>query len=147
MNVHELDETTTGLAYGAMRHLRPDITDAAEFVERVGRQRAEGYRLVGSFDDSGAVVSVAGFRTGNCLAWGYFLYIDDLCTMPEARGQGHARALLEWIDAEALRLGCEQLHLDSATHRHDAHRRYLTSGYVIPAFHFSKPAPGHRKPA
>jgi GNAT superfamily N-acetyltransferase len=138
MNIKELDDTTAELAYEAMKHLRPDITGVAEFVERTSRQRAEGYRLVGSLDDSGSVVSAAGFRTANCLASGYYLYIDDLCTVPEARGQGHARALLDWIEAEAVRLGCDQLHLDSATYRHDAHRRYLTAGYVIPAFHFAK---------
>jgi GNAT superfamily N-acetyltransferase len=140
MNVRELDDdTTTELAYRAMKELRPDLTGPAEFVERVRLQRAEGYRLAGSFDADGAVVSVAGFRTGNCLAWGSFLYIDDLCTLPEARGQGHAAALLKWVDDEASRLGCQQVHLDSATYRHDAHRRYLTSGYVIQAFHFGKP--------
>jgi GNAT superfamily N-acetyltransferase len=139
MNVRELDDTTTELAYQAMKELRPDLTGAAEFAERVRRQRTEGYRLVGSFDAAGSVVSVAGFRTGNCLAWGYFVYIDDLCTLPAARGQGHAAAVLRWVDEEAARLGCQQVHLDSGTFRHDAHRRYLTSGYVIPAFHFSKP--------
>ncbi|MFC0108141.1 GNAT family N-acetyltransferase [Kibdelosporangium aridum] len=141
MNVKELDDSTTELAYPAMRELRPHLENAAEFVERVRQQRTEGYRLVGAFDASGAVVAVAGFRTGNNLAWGHFLYIDDLCTRPEARGQGHASALLEWVDSEALRLGCQQVHLDSATYRHDAHRRYLKSGYVIPAFHFGKATP------
>jgi len=36
------------------------------------------------------------------------------------------------------RLGCGQIHLDSAPHRHAAHRRYLTAGYRISAFHFSR---------
>ncbi|CAM3394740.1 GNAT family N-acetyltransferase [Kibdelosporangium persicum] len=140
MNVKELDDSMTGQAFRVMRELRPHLTGSAEFAERIRRQRAEGYRLVGSFDASGDVVSVAGFRTGNNLAWGHFLYVDDLCTLPEARGHGHASALLQWIDEEARRLGCQQVHLDSGTHRHDAHRRYLSSGYVIQAFHFGKPA-------
>jgi GNAT superfamily N-acetyltransferase len=141
MNVKELDDSTAELAYSAMRELRPDLTDSTEFVERIRRQRAEGYRLAGSFDASGAVVSVVGFRTANNLAWGYFVYIDDLCTLLEARGQGHASALLQWVEEEASRLGCQEVHLDSATYRHDAHRRYLKTGYIIPAFHFAKAMP------
>lgn len=138
-HVAELDDDEmVALAFPAMRELRPHLADAAELVERVRRQRAEGYRLVGSFDEGGAVVAVAGFRRGHNLALGRHLYVDDLSTVPAARRQGHATALLRWLDDEARRLGCAQIHLDSATHRHDAHRRYLTSGYVIPALHFAK---------
>jgi hypothetical protein len=42
---------------------------------------------------------------------------------------------------EAHRFGCAQVHLDSATHRHDAHRLYLRSGYRITAFHFAAETP------
>lgn len=137
-NVAELDDELTELAYPAMKELRPHLADAAEFVERVRRQRAEGYRLAGSFAADGSVAAVAGFRCGHNLVSGWHLYVDDLSTVPAARRQGHAGALLRWLDDEARRLGCAEIHLDSGTHRHDAHRRYLTSGYIIPALHFAK---------
>ena len=54
------------------------------------------------------------------------------------RGRGHAHRLLDWILAEARRLGCAAVHLDSAPHRHAAHRLYLNEGYVISSFHFSR---------
>ena len=81
---------------------------------------------------------MAGFRRFHTLSWGDQLYIDDLVTQEAHRRQGHAHRLLEWVLAEALRLGCGQVHLDSAPHRHAAHRRYLTAGYRISAFHFSR---------
>jgi GNAT superfamily N-acetyltransferase len=59
-------------------------------------------------------------------------------TLPQARGAGHARALLKWIATEAKRLGCSYAHLDSATYRHPAHRLYLAAGYDITAFHFAR---------
>ena len=136
----ELDEAATALAYPPMKELRPHLGSSAEFVELVHAQRAEGYRLV-VLSDSGAVVAAAGFRILRCLAWGRVVYIDDLCTLPEVRGRGHAGALLRWVDDEARRLGCGQVHLDSGTQRHTAHRRYLASGFHIPAFHFAKPVP------
>ncbi|HEX6354060.1 GNAT family N-acetyltransferase [Actinophytocola sp.] len=137
-HVSELDDDSTELAFPAMKELRTHLTEVASFVERVRQLRAEGYRLVGAFDDGGSVVAVAGFRCGQNLALGRHLYVDDLSTLPAARRQGHAGALLRWLDDEARRLGCAYVHLDSATHRHDAHRRYLSSGYVIEAFHFTK---------
>ncbi|HEV3363987.1 MAG TPA: GNAT family N-acetyltransferase, partial [Acidimicrobiia bacterium] len=72
------------------------------------------------------------------LAWGDVLYIDDLVTLESHRGRGHAHRLLEWILAEGRRLGCEQIHLDSAPHRHTAHRLYLNEGFHISSYHFSR---------
>lgn len=139
ITVKELDDGSAELAYPAMAVLRPDLRDPADLAERVRRQRVHGYRLVGSCVADGPVVAVAGFWCAENLATGRFVYVDDLSTVPSARRQGHAGALLRWIDDEARGLGCAQVHLDSATHRHDAHRLYLSSGYVIPAFHFAKP--------
>jgi GNAT superfamily N-acetyltransferase len=134
----ELSREETHLAFDALRVLRPHIDSLEDFVTRVnGAQRPEGYRLVASFVD-GDVVAAAGFRRLHTLAWGDVLYIDDLVTMESHRGQGHAHRLLEWILAEARRLGCDQIHLDSAPHRHAAHRLYLNEGFHISTFHFSR---------
>ena len=134
----ELGPEETHLAFEAMRVLRPHIASGDEFVTRVnGAQRREGYRLVASFAD-GTIVAAGGFRRLNTLAWGDVLYIDDLVTLESHRGRGHAHRLLEWILAEARRLGCGQIHLDSAPHRHAAHRLYLNEGFHISTFHFSR---------
>jgi GNAT superfamily N-acetyltransferase len=136
--IRELSPEETHLAFDAMRELRPHLASVDDFVGRVNSaQRAEGYRLVGSFAAE-AVVAASGFRRLHTLAWGDLLYIDDLVTLESRRGQGHARRLLGWIHAEARRLGCDQIHLDSAPHRHAAHRLYLTEGFHISSFHFSR---------
>ena len=106
-----------------------------EIPALVDAQRADGYRVVGSFVGD-LVVAAAGFRLSTNLALGRAIYVDDLVTLPRARGAGHASALLEWIATEAVRLGCSHVHLDSATHRHPAHRLYLGAGYDITSFHF-----------
>ncbi len=85
----------------------------------------------------GVVCAVAGFRVGENLAWGRFLYADDLVTAAAARKQGHARAIMDAIVAEAKRLGCAQLHLDSGVQRFDAHRLYLNAGLRITSHHFA----------
>jgi GNAT superfamily N-acetyltransferase len=124
-----------------MRALRGHVEDEAEFVRRVNEeQRPEGYRLVGAFE-GGRCTAVAGFRELHTLAWGHVVYVDDLSTLPAARRRGQARALLEWAAAEAARLGCHALHLDSGVeaNRLDAHRLYLNTGMRITSFHFAKP--------
>jgi GNAT superfamily N-acetyltransferase len=138
--VRELHEGETALACPALRELRTHFTSVDELVRRVDDvQRPDGYRLVGAFEDGQkAAVAVAGFRAGNSLSWGRYLYVDDLVTREAARARGHASALTAWLVDEARRLGCEQLHLDSGSQRHDAHRFYLAHDLSISGFHFAR---------
>jgi GNAT superfamily N-acetyltransferase len=136
--VRELRIGQTGLGFAAMRELRAHLTSVDEFVRRVDEvQRPQGYRLVGSFEpDVEEAAAVAGFWTSNCLSAGFYLYVDDLVTREAFRRRGHSGGLLEWMVEEAQRLGCEMVRLDSATHRHVAHRFYLNHGMDIVSFHF-----------
>jgi GNAT superfamily N-acetyltransferase len=140
--IREILPPETAAAFRAMRALRTGVADEAAFVRVVDEvQRAEGYRLVGAFEEGESeAAAVAGFHVAHHLAWGHHLYVDDLSTLPEARRLGHARALLDWLLEEARRLGCEQLHLDSGVgiDRADAHRLYLNAGLVISSHHFAR---------
>ena len=143
MDVREILPPDTGLAFLAMQALRTQLADEAEFLRLVDEvQRPEGYRIVGAFDrEEPAAAAVAGFREGNNLAWGHFLYVDDLATRPEFRRRGLGTALLVWLAREAARLDCDQLHLDSGVglERADAHRLYMSSGLTITAHHVGRP--------
>jgi len=138
--IRELDEQETYLAYPALLELRPHLGSRDEVVKLVNTvQRPEGYRLVGSFeDDIEDAAAIAGFRISHNLAWGHFLYVDDLSTCAAFRQRGHAARLMQWLDVEAHRLGCDQFHLDSGVHRHDAHRLYLNQHMLINAHHFAR---------
>jgi GNAT superfamily N-acetyltransferase len=140
--IRELLPPETALAFVAMQALRTDLADEQAFVQQVDEvQRAEGYRLIAAFEGGEtSAAAVAGFRVSHSLAWGHYLYVDDLSTTPQARKRGHGRALLGWLAKEAKRLGCAQLHLDSGVglDRVDAHRLYLNAGLVITAHHFAR---------
>jgi GNAT superfamily N-acetyltransferase len=142
VTIREIVPPDTSLAFPALAALRPQLTSEPEFVRLVDTvQRPEGYRLVGAFEsDWPHATAVAGFRVGHMLAWGRFVYVDDLSTLPEARRRGHGRRLLEWLAEEGRRLGCEQLHLDSGvgSDRADAHRLYLNAGLRITSHHFAR---------
>ncbi len=145
--IRELHSGETQLAYQAMRELRVAYEDELRFVEYVdGVLRPAGYRLLGAFHaDRAQAVAVAGFRAGDSLAWGHYLYVDDLSTALAARREGHAGALLDWLVEEARRLDCGQLHLDSGTgpERFDAHRLYCNHGLAIYSHHFAMPCHRH----
>ncbi len=123
--------------FPAVRVLRPHLADEGAFVAQVRRQQAQGYRLAFAEDGSGAVVAVAGFRFTESLSWGRFVYVDDLVTVPEARGKGYAGALLDGVIALARAENCDAVHLDSGHQRFDAHRLYLNKRFRITAHHFA----------
>ena len=140
--IRELLPPETGLAFESMRELRTDLGDEQSFLRLVDEvQRAEGYRLIAAFEAGSSEPSaVAGFRICHSLAWGHYLYVDDLSTKSTERRRGHAASLLEWLLEEGKRLGCDQLHLDSGVgiDRAAAHRLYINAGLIISAHHFSR---------
>jgi GNAT superfamily N-acetyltransferase len=103
--------------------------------------RPNGYHLVGLWaDDSTSAISVVGYRIQFSLWLGKSLYIVDIATLPQWRGRGYASELLAWAEAEAVRLGCSAVHLDSGVgaDRSAAHRLYMQRHYQISCHHFSK---------
>lgn len=115
--------------------LRPHL-DEDIFVAQALRQMEKGYMMTVIMEDD-RVVSGAGYRFGEALAWGKFIYIDDLVTHPDARGKGYGGQLLEHVKQLALDNGCDAVHLDSGHTRFDAHRVYLNHGFQIRSHHFS----------
>jgi GNAT superfamily N-acetyltransferase len=132
----------TELAVEAMLALRPRWSTPAELTEVIDTQlRPVGYRLVGVFrDHTERAVAVAGFREVIALAWGRYLYVDDVSTLPSERGNGYADRLMTWLGEEGRRLGCESLHLDSGVgaDRTPAHRLYMRHKLRISAHHFQR---------
>jgi GNAT superfamily N-acetyltransferase len=124
--------------FPVMVQLRPNLV-AGEFLARIRRKEAEGYRLAFAEDGTGTVRSVAGFRVMDRLHLGRVLYVDDLVTDAAARSRGHGDGLFDWLAAHARGLGCVSLTLDSGTHRTDAHRFYLRKRMKISCFHFELP--------
>lgn len=139
-DVREIRAGETWRAAAALLELRPRWGDAATLVDVIdARQRPAGYRLVGAFEDGAeSAAAVCGFREATMLAWGRHLYVDDLSTLPAARGRGHADRLLRWVIEEARRLGCEAVHLDSGVgaDRAAAHRLYMRHRFRISSHHF-----------
>ncbi|HXI57271.1 MAG TPA: GNAT family N-acetyltransferase [Polyangia bacterium] len=125
----EIDAT-----FAVMQQLRPDVV-AQEYRTTVQRMMAGGFHLA-AVVVGGEVQAVAGYRFAEGLAWGRYLYVDDLVTAQNERSRGHGKRLLDWLKDEARGHACGELHLDSGVQRHGAHRFYLRERMDISAFHF-----------
>lgn len=122
--------------YAVMQELRPHLEEAS-FVDKIRALGKSGYRLA-YVAESGEVVAVAGFRVGESLAWGRYLYVDDLVTRASQRSRGHGAALLSWLSGYAAEQGCQQLHLDSGVQRKQAHRFYERESMQMTSYHYAK---------
>jgi GNAT superfamily N-acetyltransferase len=122
--------------FPVMQELRQHL-DRESFLDRVQRQQQEyNYQLV-YLQIDGAIPAVAGFRISESLAWGKFLYIDDLVTSPDRRSQGYGAKLFTWLVDYARSQNCQQLTLDSGVQRFAAHRFYLAQRMNITSHHFT----------
>ena len=128
--------------FPVMAELRPHLI-RERFVEQIRRQSEDNYRLV-FLEDGGEIRAVAGFRVSENLAWGKFLYVDDLVTAEGERSKGCGRALLGWIVDHAREAGCDEVHLDSGVQRFGAHRFYLREEMDITSHHFALKLRGNR---
>lgn len=128
-----------------MVELRPHVPPD-ELVARVRRQAATaGYKIAYLLE--GEVKAVAGFRVSECLAWGKFLWVDDLVAKGGERSKGYGGALFDWLVEYARGHGCAQLHLDSRVQRFAAHRFYLNKRMIIECHHFSLDLEAQARPA
>jgi GNAT superfamily N-acetyltransferase len=130
-----VSDTELRAVWPVVSQLRPEF-DEARFLAQMHRQIAEGCRATVAYDAQGVPRAFACWRVMEMLAVGLHVYVDDLITDEAVRGQGYGTAMLDWLKAEAKRLGCVRLQLDSGTHRQDAHAFYLRERLRIEAFHF-----------
>lgn len=123
--------------FEVLHELRPHLT-TENISSRITGFMSRGYHLV-YIEKDGNAVCASGYRFTEHLHWGKSIYIDDLSTLPSARGKGYAGELLQYIFEVARKNQCDQVHLDSGCgeHRYDAHRLYLKTGFNITSFHFA----------
>ncbi len=131
------DKNSIEKCFEVMQALRPKLNKDT-FYNLIDGMITRGYNLI-YIEENGKAVCASGFRFTEHLAWGKAIYVDDLSTLPEARGKGYASELLNYIFNLAKEKNCDQVHLDSGCNdsRYDAHRLYLKKGFNITSHHFA----------
>lgn len=130
----ETDDEING-CFAVMSQLRTNLWSGT-FLEQVKRQMDDNFKLA-FLAENGEVKAVAGFRIGEMLHRGRYLYVDDLATDEEERSKGYGDALFDWLVEYAKAENCIQFHLDSGVQRFDAHRFYFRKRMKITSYHFA----------
>jgi GNAT superfamily N-acetyltransferase len=112
-------------------HLSPD-----DFAAVYAEGHPQGLRFTAVYAEDGYCVAVAGWRLVATTVALRKLYVDDLVTAPEHRGEGIGAALLGELAGRARDARCRVLDLDSGADRENAHRFYFREQMVIRGFHF-----------
>jgi len=120
----------------AIQALRPMLNDDI-YLESAQKTLADNRQFI-FIEEHQEAAAVAVFETGYNLFRGKYIYIDDLTTLPEYRGNGYASVLLDWIMEYARNEKFDQIHLDSGVNdaRSNAHRLYLNKRYQVTSLHF-----------
>jgi GNAT superfamily N-acetyltransferase len=124
--------------YPLLAQLNPTLTHL-QFTQRLHTMRSQGYRCIAYADDAGEYVGICGFWYGTRFWCGDFIDIDNFVVREDIRAQGIGKQMLAWVEAEAARLGCDQMGLDCYVTHTLAHRFYFREGYIIKGYHFVKP--------
>ena len=123
--------------FPVLKELRPHLHQDTFLAQMLDLKASDRYQLAYlSLDDSGEVVTVAGFTICTNLAYGRHLYLHDLVTADKHRSKGYGTVMLNWLKEYAREQTCSSLHLCSKTERKDAHRFYEREGMPIFAYYF-----------
>ncbi len=123
----------------ALLALRPHLSESTALTMLQEQQAQEQFHVAFIDGPDGLVPAVITYRYLTFLFSGKTVYIDDLTTLPEARGHGYAGTLLDFVLDQARQTGCQTVSLDSGhgPDRADAHRLYLNKRFRISSHHFS----------
>lgn len=124
-------------SYDVMSELRPGYT-VEGYLAQVKKQMEIANFRIAMLSDSGVVHCVAGYRVTESLAWGKFMYVDDLVTSNKSRSRNFGKTMSDWLIAIAKEQQCTQFHLDSGVQRYSAHRFYLRERMDITCHHFMR---------
>ncbi|MGA8431081.1 MAG: GNAT family N-acetyltransferase [Candidatus Sulfotelmatobacter sp.] len=138
-NVREIRVAATDeeilATYPVMSQLRPEI-QKSDYLRIVNLQHSEVGFQVAMLTEHGRITCVAGLRVCRSLGWGKYLYVDDLVTDEQCRSKGSGKIMFDWLVEHARALQCQELRLDSAVYRREAHRFYFRERMDIACFHF-----------
>ncbi|MDA8782148.1 GNAT family N-acetyltransferase [Porticoccaceae bacterium] len=122
--------------FDVIAELRPHLSRNS-FLTTVRNMQVDGFKLAFT-QKEGEIVAVAGYRIYTNLYMGKHCYVDDLVTSQAHRSKGYGEEMVNWLRGQARQADCQYFHLDSGTHRGQAHRFYFAQGFTIASYHFSE---------
>jgi len=136
MQIRELDLKELDVVYEVLSQLRPELS-YQEFEDLIYDMRHMEYKMIGIMERE-KLITYAGVAVQTNLYHKRHLYVFDLVTDEDSRGQGYGEMMLEYLKDYAKMGMCEKIVLSSGFAREDAHRFYEKDGFVKKSFMFVK---------
>ena len=139
-SLRELTPEEDTVAFPALHHLHSYIRGIEQFLERIQTQRAEGYRLLGIFEEGKQnAVTICGFRIQTTLIAGKHLNIEDLSSYHQLNADNHIHMILNELKIIAHQEHCTSIHAVSSvtTDNNNKHHLYLKHGFTLNSHQFT----------
>lgn len=136
--LRELAPTEINTAFAAFHLVYPNIVDITQFQEIVQIQQAEGYRLLGIFEENKHnAVAVCGFRICTNFAFGRYLNIDDLIIRDDVDHKNYGRQLLKTIQEIAQDAHCSDIQAHVQINSGTIRYLFEEAGFILTGQQFS----------
>lgn len=120
--------------------LNPAISDEI-LAGRLLAMVAQDYRCVGIFDGE-QLIGCAGLWILVKYYVGKHLEVDNVIILPEYRGQGIGKRLMQWIYDYARENDCEASELNCYIVNAEGQKFWMNEGYRVIGFHYQKKLEG-----
>jgi len=104
---------------------------------RLQEMVVQGYRCVGIFDGE-RLIGCAGLWMLVKYYVGRHLEVDNVIILPEYRGQGIGKRLMQWIYDYARENDCEASELNCYVGNAEGQKFWMNEGYRVIGFHYQK---------
>ncbi|MDF1874468.1 GNAT family N-acetyltransferase [Sulfurimonas sp. SAG-AH-194-I05] len=136
MQIRELNLKELYTVYDVLKQLRTEIT-YKEFEDLIYDMRHMEYKMIGIMNGE-KLISYAGVAIQTNLYHKRHLYVFDLVTDEEYRGEKYGDMMLSYLVDYAKVGMCENIVLSSGFDKEDAHRFYEAHSFVKKSFVFLK---------
>lgn len=123
--------------YPLMKELRQNLSLSDYLNLYLFAHASNGYEIV-ALESTSGVLALMGYRILYDYVHGKHLYIDDLVSNPNVRGQGHGTKLLEYAEKIAKDLDCNGLRLCTGIDNDLGKKFYEKNNWKLKAYAFKK---------
>jgi GNAT superfamily N-acetyltransferase len=136
MQIRELDLKELYTAYEVLSQLRVELS-YKEFEDLIYDMRYMEYKMFGIMEGE-KLITYAGVAVQTNLYHKRHLYVFDLVTDEQHRGNGYGKMMLDYLYDYSKISMCENIVLSSGFAREDAHKFYEKNGFMKKSFVFLK---------
>lgn len=119
-----------------LAQLNPRISDDL-LKSRLKDMILQGYQCVGVFEID-RLIGISGIWMLTKYYVGKHIEPDNVFILPEYRGKGIGRLVMNWIFDYGKSVGCEASELNCYTRNEAGQRFWKEQGYEVVAYHFQK---------